>query len=89
MLDTNAEIAGYSGAIAASSARSFLSSVDAMPTSLATAIAPATLESSVAAVTPPTPVIPIVPTPPAALAYALTVSNAMDALAHNYIVVPE
>jgi hypothetical protein len=50
-LDTSAEIAGYSGATAAAAARTFLSSVDATPASLATATGAAALANTVAAVT--------------------------------------
>lgn len=50
-IDTAAEIAGYAGATAAASARAFLSGVDAMAASLATATAAATLANAVAAVT--------------------------------------
>jgi len=73
LLDTGAEIAGYSGAAAATFARSFLSSVDATPASLAIAIAPAALESSVVAVVTQTAlVIPIIPTSPSSQTYTLT-----------------
>lgn len=50
-IDTSAEIAGYSGATAAASARTFLSSVDATAASLTTATAAATLANTVATVT--------------------------------------